>query len=42
MKADFYLADIGATVTKRNTVTQLAMIQPTIAWPAALTGKKPT
>jgi hypothetical protein len=38
----FYLADNGPVVTKRNTVTQLAMMQPTIACPAAETGKKPT
>jgi hypothetical protein len=37
-----YLDDNGPVVTKRNTVTQLAMMQPTIACPAAETGKKPT
>lgn len=42
MKADFYLADIGATVTNRKTVTQLAIKQPTIACPAADTGRNPT
>jgi len=37
-----YFADKGPVVTNRRTVTQLAIMQPTAACPAALTGKKPT
>ena len=36
-----YLDDNGPVVTKRNTVMQDAMIQPTAAWPTGLTGRKP-